>query len=373
MEVYGNRRRSRQSFVQAEPSEVRQILGAPLALTGEGLVLASPDTDELLEPAEFAAAAPEAQPAPALAPEDDPLSPVGDPGSGKLSDTATASSSSCCSACVTYSVSLVAVSSVSEATPAEHGYFRFVAQASCTVGMASSISVPFSKAGSTAATTDYGGEIAGNAVTIHLDPISGAGAKNASFIAVDEDLDERPLETVRVEISENEIIKPNPALRVAEGTVFSGDYTFKYWFQKQDSGLTDRPIEEDTLDISNGQAHYPTRERTFGVQILQKDDNNQDQPQPNVKVKLERARSSTASSDVVIVINEDGVEKEVYTAEATTGNDGIARFTLRAKSAPAEGETQGGFGSVDFHAWVERNGEGKPQHAKDDLKVQVEQ
>jgi hypothetical protein len=330
---------------RTEQLERRQILGAPLALTSEGLVLASPAADELLEPAVFAEAAPAAAAGaetPALAPEDDPLSPVGDPAAGTVADGSTSSSSCCCNPPITYLVSLIAVQDVSEATPQDQGYFRFTAQASCTAGAASSISVPISKASSTAeAPADYGGEIAANSVTIQLE--NGYGSKDASFIAKDEDLDEAPLETVRVEINETAIIIPNPAFSVATGTVFSGDFTFNKVFEGAPGGGHDEAsasptqIGEWLTAVGVDDVGWPKTERSIGIQVY-------DNGNPVVGRQVTLARTGSTEGCIVKVVDGAGADQDEM--KERTDASGVAYFTIRYKQGDAGDDAQ------KFEAWV---------------------
>ena len=91
--------------------------------------------------------------APALPPEDDPLSPVGDPAPGDdLAGGEAVASSSCCSPCITYTVSVVRIETGAgpEDDPEIEGKFRFTAAASCNSGAPSSITVSYTLDESTA-------------------------------------------------------------------------------------------------------------------------------------------------------------------------------------------------------------------------------
>lgn len=217
----------------AEALDPRLILDAPLTLASDGLLLAGPTADELIEPALFAeASAPAVQarvdippapapvdPLPVLPPEDDPLSPIGDPQSP--SDAGTAAAASCCGACITYAVSVVNISSVEEAAPTVPGWFRFTAIASCSAGAPPSITVSYSLTGSTAAKdVDYNGAIGLGTVTIPL--TAGQGSKDVDYYAIDDSVDE-PDEYVKVTIPATPIIIPDPTYGVAYGHIADND------------------------------------------------------------------------------------------------------------------------------------------------------
>ena len=205
------------------------IVDAPLALSSEGLVLSGPADLEDREPALFADPAPATtDPAPAppalpeqLPPQDDPLSPVGDPPPGKGRDR-TASMSSCC---ITYSVSVINLSGVDEAAPTVKGKFRFSATASCSSGAPSSITVGYNRNGSTAtANVDYNGEITSDSVTIPL--VNGSGTKDKEFSVIDDAIDEVP-EFVKVNVPQTATIIPLHPYGSAQGQVLDNDMEWR--------------------------------------------------------------------------------------------------------------------------------------------------
>lgn len=186
--------------------EARLQLGAPLALTGDGLLLAGPDPLAAEEPGLFAdAAAPAADdpspppavllpPAP-LDPADDPLSPVGDPAPGEALPIVGLSS---CGCGPTITVGVYALAAADEETPAVPGKFRFFATASCLVGAPASVSISYALGGSATPNTDYTGPLTSGSVTVYL--VNGTGIAEPTFNAVDDMLVEGD-ETVRATIN----------------------------------------------------------------------------------------------------------------------------------------------------------------------------
>jgi hypothetical protein len=200
------------------PLESRQLLGAPITLASEGLVLAGPtspgdllgvesETAPSSEPT--AAAGPAAtQPvaAPTLAPEEDPLSPAGDPkkGAAKPAPVLTTLSGS------TYTVDVWMDTPQGNTDVFEYGqtsgFFRFHAAACGSFVAASSVTVNYTRSGAAYPTDDYSGALADStSVTI---PLSGtdtnkSGTVDVGFTAVDDTLEEpQTPESVNVAISD---------------------------------------------------------------------------------------------------------------------------------------------------------------------------
>ena len=215
-----NASRTRRTPV-SEPLDRRLILDAPLMLASDGLVLATPAGDPLLEPAVFADRPPEADaPVPVidpLPPEDDPLSPIGDPEGG---DAMTASSS-CCTACITYAVTVVNVLGVDEAFPLDKGKFKFTATASCRTGAPASITFGYTLSGAAEKNVDYEGPITAETVTVPL--LNGYGEKEVEF-SVKHDVIDEPTENARVNVTKTTVINPNATTAVwADGNVLDND------------------------------------------------------------------------------------------------------------------------------------------------------
>jgi hypothetical protein len=343
-----------------EEMESKLILDAPLALASDGLVLADPTPDELLAPALPAAAPP--GPYGAAPP---PTASLGGSAGDEL-QLNLLSTTSCCGQ-GTFTVGVVKLGDVSEGIPGEPltNYFKFFANG-CGVPPPTSVTVGFSLAGGTATTNiDWNGALASGTTTITLTAVypgspNTYGEKLVDFTAIDDDLDE-PDETIRVTVNSASantgaaLMTPMP-LPPIDALVTSGDYTFSFWYQNKDGQLTDNTNGDVTvLDLSNGQAHYPTAERTFAVRITENGD-----PRGNVEVKLTRA-GAFAGGDAKLVVNENGMEKEVDEATATTDPQGFARFTIRGKKV----------GSVRFSASIAKNGEDRPQVSRDQLSVSV--
>jgi hypothetical protein len=245
MELFDRKRQvNRHRTPSAERLEQRLIFGAPLALTSDGLLLAGPEADELLEPALFADAAggsvagtsgpaadtstgpvvPLPDPSEPVTPEEDPLSPVGDPEGGALGDGASTMSGSCCQGGITFMVWVECIRGVSEWAGTEAGLFRFSAVASCSAGAPASINVTYTRTDVTAtANTDYeGGIAASNSVSIPL--TNGSGTKEVGWNAKQDLIDEADQETMKVRVNYTAVIKSNPAVPIdAVGTVADDD------------------------------------------------------------------------------------------------------------------------------------------------------
>jgi hypothetical protein len=158
---------SHTSQVRSEPLDRRLILDAPLMLASDGLVLATPDAESEL--ALFADPAPavDATPVvPVLLPEDDPLSPVGDPPLSGLPGSDGANATSCCSSCGVIRVSVVALDPADEEGPNSPGHFRFSAWPWCHFNPPATISVSISRSGGATCGTDYIGTITSSSVTV---------------------------------------------------------------------------------------------------------------------------------------------------------------------------------------------------------------
>lgn len=215
--------------------ERRDILDAPLALTSDKLLLSDPTPDELLKPALFVKAAPDAAPVPA---------------DGKRGSVALALSttSSCCSSCCsgTLTLSVVHLQSVYEGTPTTPGFFRFSA-AYCGPNPPSSVSVGFSLSGVAIANTDYSGALTSGTASVQMTvigPSNSSGFLDVNYTAVDDDLDEPPSESVIVTLTDygpNNFLSAPAAGAVEDGNpvTFVNEVTVKNhpWISQQ--GLID--------------------------------------------------------------------------------------------------------------------------------------
>lgn len=335
----------------AEPLEDRAIPDAPLALTSEGIILADPTPDELLEPALFAD--------PAGTPADGGNAPT-DTGLGvPVLATTTTSSTSCQG---TATVSVACLGNITEGIPDEPltNYFRFSATG-CGAPPATSVTVSYSIGGTAQKNTDYGGAITAGTVTFSLtslptNPFNSSGFRDVAYTAIDDDLDEAT-ETVNVTILS---ATANTGAAVAYGEVFapgavtSGDYTVNKVFQGTANGghesatliTADRPFSWWT-QIGRDNIGFPTTERSIGVQIY-----HAGGPIAGVVVTLVRT-GSTGTAEVKVI---DGAGAEKDQADAITQADGVAYFTIRYK-AGAAADTQ------QFHARF-KNAENNQQEVK---------
>jgi hypothetical protein len=347
--VLSNSRRgcARQACALAsiEQLDNRLILDAPLALASDGLLLADPTPDELLEPALFADA-----PSAAASTETDSDAPAADVapapadeggGAGDELRLDMVSSTSCCSQ-GTFSIGVVKLGDVSEGIPGEPltNHFRFFANG-CGTPPASSVVIGYGFAGSTATKNqDWNGGLASGTVTVYLTTLSNGvnsyGETVVDYSAIDDDLDE-PDEFIRVTVSGASantgatLTTPVPMPPI-DALVTSGDYTIKNVLQGTvGGGYENAPPEPLGVDqwgteIGRDNVGWPTTERSIGVQVYHAGD-----PKEGVDVTLVRTDSTQGA--VVKVL--DGAGAEQNSATSRTQRDGVAYFTVRYKLGPA--------------------------------------
>lgn len=210
-------------MVAATPGAI--ILGTPEGSTGLA--------EEALIPGDASGSS--------LAPAEDPLSPVGDPGNTGAPDLGVLMSSSSSSSGQHFvHVWMETIEATTyEFGQAPTGKFRFHATACGTPTLPSYVTVNYSRPGTATAVSDYSGTLATQiSVQINLTPLGGnwSTATNASgfadrtFIAVDDDIEEPPgEESVIAIIGSATDSYGNPADLITsprgEGAVVSNDYS----------------------------------------------------------------------------------------------------------------------------------------------------
>lgn len=341
-----------------EPLEPRQIAGATAMLLPDGLALATPNGSQEIVDAVFArpAAAAAATDAPAASPalppqlpaEADPLSAVGDPAKGArpkkgtvttLEETSSGSGGS--STTGLNSRMYVTIDKVSPFPGPREGGVQQVSNfiinvtAECSAGpFPASVTVHWFLNGTlsdeASPGTDYTGSILDESRTITIDQETGTGSTLVSIEGINDNLDEIPNESVIISIDD---ATATPDADTPDGMtvvvtksqeyteVFSGDFTIT-----TDVGGTVR--SSTMVSVSGTPPNATTSDITATITWG-------GQPVGGVDVALKLDRFDPNTQAVIVDATNPGNEHTAWVV--TTGNDGKATFTVKAKQAPASG------------------------------------
>lgn len=280
-----------------ESLERRDIPDAPLALSSDGVILADPAPDELLEPA--AVTPPDAQ----------------SPDAAGLSIAATTSS------CANLVVWVVGLSSVSEATASTPGYFRFYASA-CAPLAPPSVTVSYNRSGVATPDVDYTG-LSGS-VTIPL--VNGFGQKDVAYYAVDDELEE-PLSPESLVVTINQSADysiGDPGSQTA--TVASNDYS-------------SRLLGTSPFTVNRDGDPNP---KTITVKLQLQKDGHPDWANEVDYTVVSVVDSNNPSQDSNAIgtspgKNETGFKTAHLTDDQGNPADGIAQIEVTAKGTPQDG------------------------------------
>jgi hypothetical protein len=334
-----------------EQLDPRQILDAPLALASDGLILADPSLDELLEPA--AVELPSTPDNTSTAP---PI--LGSTSTSQKTATSAELPVTMTESCggtggvATLSVSISGGIAEAPALGDSTAVIHFEAHG-CGVPPPYSMTVSFDLGGTAEEGDgkDYTApELRSNTLTIPMTDIGGGnslGTKDVYLNALDDDIDEPIFESIELfgifattePASNATFVTPDSV----STTVASGDYTHKLF--------TYSPSLQKHIENASGETWIAVQQdMTIGIQLWH--GGNQ---KPGVKVTLKR-QGADEGTDARIV-TADGLKDE---AEATTGqNDATAWFTVRGLLSSGR-DTTGHAGKARFYAeW--RNAEGRPQ------------